>query len=248
MQPLSFQLYSARNFQPFTDIIAMLARIGYREIEGYGAAYGDLDALKAAMSTHRMTMPTAHFGIEALESDKAGSLEIIRALGVKTIVAPYLMPDDRPKDAAGWSDFGRRLEAIAKDYKSEGYRLAWHNHEFEFLKTAEGAYPQELIFNAAPSLLWEIDVAWVVKGGEDPVRWIMRHGHRIISVHLKDIAPAGQAGDEDGWADVGHGVMAWARINPVLKATPAKHWIVEHDNPKDVERFARRSFASALRF
>jgi sugar phosphate isomerase/epimerase len=248
MKPLSFQLYSARNFQPFSDVIAMLARIGYREVEGFGGAYGDAAALKAVMDQHGVTMPTGHFAVDALETDKAGCLAAMRALGIRTIVAPYLMPDARPKDSAGWSAFGRRLEAIARDYAKEGYPLAWHNHDFEFLRTPEGAFPQELMFNAAPSLLWELDVAWVAKAGEDPARWAARHGHRVVSVHLKDIAPAGRAEDEDGWADVGHGVTNWARVIPALKGTKAKHWIVEHDNPADVERFARRSFASASRY
>jgi sugar phosphate isomerase/epimerase len=248
MQPLSFQLYSARNFQPFSDIIAMLARIGYREVEAYGAAYADPDALRSVMNKHKITMPTAHFAVEALEKDKAGNLAIMKTLGVKTIVAPYLMPDDRPKNSAGWTAFGKRLEALAREYRAEGYGLAWHNHEFEFIKTADGGLPQELIFNAAPTLLWEIDVAWVVKGGHDPMRWAARHASRIICVHLKDIAPFGEAVDEDGWADVGHGTQRWPALITALKATPARHWIVEHDNPKDVERFARRSYQSASRF
>jgi sugar phosphate isomerase/epimerase len=248
MQNVSFQLYSARNFPPVADVIALLARIGYREAEGFGGVYADIAGLKAALAAHRMTMPTAHFAVDALENDQAASLDIIKALGVRTIVMPYLMPDQRPKDAAGWTEFGRRLEAVAKTYRRLGYQVAWHNHEFEFVKTPDGAIPQELIFAAAPSLLWEIDVAWVVKGGADPRRWIARHQSRVISVHLKDIAPAGQAGDEDGWADFGHGIVPWAQIMPALKATPARHWIVEHDNPKDVERFARRSFATAMRF
>jgi sugar phosphate isomerase/epimerase len=248
MQPLSFQLYSARNHQPFADVIAMLAKVGYKEIEAYGAAYADPAGLRAVLDQHKMTMPTAHFSVDALEKEKAANLAIIKTLGIKTIVVPYLMPDDRPKTSAGWSDFGKRLEAIARDYRKEGYPVAWHNHDFEFFKTEDGRFPQELIFNAAPSLLWEIDVAWVVKGKEDPVRWIARHGSRIICAHLKDIAQAGQAIDEDGWADVGHGTLRWPAIVAGLKATPIRHWIVEHDNPNDIERFARRSYAAANRF
>jgi hypothetical protein len=35
-QRLSFQLYSARNFQPWEGIIEMLAANGYKEVEGFG--------------------------------------------------------------------------------------------------------------------------------------------------------------------------------------------------------------------
>jgi sugar phosphate isomerase/epimerase len=245
MKTISFQLYSARNYQPFSKVLAMLGTLGYKQVEAYGGAYEDAPGLKAAMDANGLTMPTAHFGIADLESDKAKCLGIARLLGVKTIVVPYLMPDDRPKDAAGWSAFGTRLQAIALDYAKEGYPVAWHNHDFEFF-AVEGQIPQALIFDAAPKLLWEIDIAWVVRGGADPIAWIKRYGERITSVHLKDIAPAGEAADEDGWADVGHGTITWPPVIAALKATPASTFIVEHDNPNDIERFARRSLATAL--
>ncbi len=245
MKTVSFQLYSARNFQPFSDILAMLAKLGYKQVEAYSAAYEDPAALKAAMDKNGLTMPTAHFGIDALETDKAKCLATARLLGVKTIVVPYLMPNDRPTTAAGWTAFGKRLEAIAIDYAKEGFPVAWHNHDFEFF-AVDGQIPQALIFEAAPKLLWEIDIAWVVRGGADPIEWIKRYGDRITSVHLKDIAPAGEATDEDGWADVGHGTIDFKPVIAALKSTPASTFIVEHDNPKDIERFARRSLATAL--
>lgn len=248
MNPISFQLYSARNFQPFSTVMEMLARLGYRQIEAYGAAYSDVAAMRADMARTGLTMPTAHFALTALEQDLSGTLAIARTLGVGTIVIPYLMPADRPTDAAGWRDFGKRLEAVAQACSLHGFPVAWHNHDFEFVALPGGEIPQALIFEAAPSLLWEIDVAWVVRGGADPIAWIQREKKRITAVHFKDIAPAGEAKDEDGWADVGHGVIDWPPIVAALAGTPAKTFIVEHDNPKDVERFARRSIEALSKF
>jgi hypothetical protein len=45
------------------------------------------------------------------------------------------------------------------------------------------------------------DLAWIVRGHADPVAEIKRYASRIVSAHIKDIAPAGQCADEDGWAD-----------------------------------------------
>ena len=64
---------------------------------------------------------------------------------------------------------------------------------------------------------------------------------RIKAVHIKDVAPRGTNLDEDGWADVGFGIIDWHRLLPALRATNAESFIVEHDNPKDFLRFARRS-------
>ena len=59
-------------------------------------------------------------------------------------------------------------------------------------------------------------------------------------VHVKDIAPAGENEDEDGWADVGHGMLDWARALAALgRGAGARSVVVEHDKPTDAARFAR---------
>ena len=82
----------------------------------------------------------------------------------------------------------------------------------------------------------------------DVLGWIDRHGRRISAVHVKDIARPGEGLDEDGWSDVGHGTMDWPRLLKALRsATPAKYYVMEQDNPNDIERFARRSIEAANR-
>jgi len=36
-------------------------------------------------------------------------------------------------------------------------------------------------------------------------------------------------------------VLDWAALLPVMKAVGVKLFVAEHDNPKDVARFARRA-------
>lgn len=43
-------------------------------------------------------------------------------------------------------------------------------------------------------------------------------------------------------ADVGHGTLDWQKLLPVMRATPATLYTMEHDNPNDDMRFARRAF------
>ena len=90
-----------------------------------------------------------------------------------------------------------------------------------------------------------MDLAWLVKGGQEPIAWMDKYGDRITALHVKDIAPAGQALDEDGWADVGHGVLDWkALLAAAKKKTKVKYYVAEHDKPLDAMRFGRRSIAA----
>lgn len=244
----SFQLYSARNFQPWDKVLRYLGDVGYKEVEGYAGVYDDTGALRRELERNGLRMPTGHFSIDVLENDFDGARRIADALGVRTMICPYLDAEERPEaTAAGWRGIGERLAKVGARAKKDGYGFAWHNHDFEFRALADGSAPQEHILAAAPDIGWEIDVAWVIRGGADPLPWIDRHGKRIVAVHVKDIAGPGEG--EDGWSDVGYGTVDWASLIKVLRTkTPARHFAMEHDNPNDFERFARRSIESARKY
>jgi len=242
MTSLSYQLYCSRNFPPLDDTLAMLARTGFTEVEGYGGLYADLPALDAGLKKHGLAMTSGHFGIDMVEGDPARTLEIARTLGMTRVYVPHIVADKRPADAAGWAAFGQRLATMGKPITDAGLTFGWHNHDFELADLGGGETPLDLIAAAGVSL--ELDLGWVRVAGHDPVAWIGKYGKQISAVHVKDIAPDGECVDEDGWADVGHGIMDWTAIKSALDAQGITHFVVEHDNPKDHARFAARSLAT----
>jgi sugar phosphate isomerase/epimerase len=244
----SYQLYSSRNFPPLPATLRMLADLGYQGVEGYGGLYADPEqvrVLAAALAETGLIMPTGHFSLAMLEEAPDRVLDIASALRMERLYCPYIAAEDRPSDAAGWRAFGARLGRAAQPYRKAGLGFGWHNHDFEFRALPDGTVPQAALFEGGPGLEWEIDVAWVIRGGADPFDWIERHADRITAAHVKDIAPAGQNAAEDGWADVGHGTVDWPRLMGALRATGCRHFVMEHDNPADHARFARRSLDSA---
>ena len=244
MPRISYQLYCSRNFPPLDGTLRMLAAAGYQEVEGYGGIYDDRAALRASLDAHGLRMTSAHIGVEMVEDDLPGTLALIKTLGAEKIFAPYLAPEDRPTDSAGWRAFGARLAAAGKQLQDAGIPYGWHNHAFEFDVTPEGDTPLDLIAAADEGLMLELDLGWVRVAGQDPIAWVKRYGPRISTVHIKDIAPDGECVDEDGWADVGHGIMDWPAIHAACQAEGIDHYIVEHDNPSDDARFATRSIAT----
>ena len=248
MTDFSYQLYSSRNFPPLDQTLEMLKRNGYAQVEGYGGVYADPKATRAALDANGLTMPSGHFSIDLLEKEQQKVLDIAGTLGMKAIYCPHLAVDLRPTDAAGWSAFGERLEAAYATFSEAGYIFGWHNHDFEFKTLPDNSLPQKLIFDAAPSISWEADIAWIIRGGRDPLQWIENYGSRISAVHVKDIAAPSQNTNEDGWADVGYGTVDWRALTAALKDTPVQYFIMEHDNPSDDERFARRSIATVKTF
>lgn len=240
----SFQLYSARNFPPLDGVLGRLAKLGYKQVEGFGGLYADAEGLAASLRKHGLVMPTGHFGLAQLK-DTDAALKTAETLGMKILYCPAIAKVERSEDEGKWVELGETLARLGETFRRNGFGFGWHNHDFEFKALPNGRLPMDVLLETAPYNEWEMDVAWVVKGGHDPVEWMKKHGKRINAVHVKDIAPAGEAINEDGWADVGHGRMDWNALQAAIKIhTNARYWVMEHDNPSDVDRFASRSFAS----
>lgn len=238
---ISFQLYSARNYPPLDELLIKLKTLNYIHVEGYGDVLEDVSVLTAALKRSNLSMPTSHFALDILR-DVEKACAIATQLNIKLLICPWLEPEMRPKTAIGWYELAGELEQLASIYAAYGLSLAWHNHDFEFMPLYNGEIPMEILLENAPGIGWQFDVAWSVRVGHNPLEWIEKFGKRIVSVHVKDIAATGECADEDGWADVGHGTMNWAKIFATLNQySSCNSFVVEHDNPNDVIRFATRS-------
>ena len=242
-----FQLYSARNTD-IGDALKIISSAGYTQVEAYGESFVDADAFMELLKSNGLSVPSMHINLGPLRDASDAMLARAKQFATSHIVCPYLAPEERPDSTAGWKALAQELSALAKPWIDNGRTFAWHNHDFEFEALADGTVPMQVILDEAPDIQWEIDVAWIARAAADPMPWIKKYGSRISAVHLKDIAPVGECVDEDGWADFGHGTVDWKALMPALLKTGATHYAVEHDNPNDLERFAKRSIASARQF
>ena len=247
----SYQLYSSRNFGPLAATLKMLAEVGYKDTEGFGGLYSDeatLAVLAEGLKANGLTMSTGHFGLPMIEADPDFVIRVARAVGMTKVYCPHVQAADRPVDGAGWKAYGARLQKAGAPLKAAGLGFGWHNHDFEFSGCADGTVPMYQILTGGPDMEWEMDVAWVVRGGGDPLAWIDAFKGRITAAHVKDIAPKGENLAEDGWADVGHGTVDWKAIMAALQAAGVKYYVMEHDNPADDRRFATRSLVAGKGF
>jgi sugar phosphate isomerase/epimerase len=244
LEGLSFQLYSARTLESLEAQFDLLAGLGYKQVEPYGGLLNDPQKLRDLLQRHGLSAPTAHVGLDRLRADPVAAIRLCREMGIRTIYAPAPPPGERDGGEAEWSALGRELDRIGKIVTAEGLKFGWHNHHWEYARAADGRRFIDIMLEQAPDILWEADLAWIVRGGADPLTELKRYAGRIEAVHVKDIAPVGSCADEDGWADPGYGVLDWSTLVPVLGEIGVTLLVAEHDKPNDVARFARRAFAT----
>ena len=246
MPTIAYQLYCSRNW-PLVETLDMLERVGIDAVEGFGPLFDDPDATKRLLDEREMTMPSGHFAFDLVSGDPKRALEIARTIGIQTVIVPFLTPDQRPKDKAGWQAFARKLAEAGKPIRDAGLGYGWHNHDFEFLPCEDGTLGIEEIA-AQPDVGFELDLGWIHAAGHDPAEWVRKYSDRLLAVHIKDRAPEGENADEGGWADLGYGEVDYMHIVPALGDADVPLWVLEHDNPSDHERFATRSFNAVSMF
>jgi sugar phosphate isomerase/epimerase len=243
---LSVQLYSLRNHGPLESQLDLVRAAGFGAVETIERLMEDAQATRGLLDARGLKARSGHVSFPAMRDRPDWAIDAARVLGLETLIVPALHPPFRPTDAEGWRAVGAELGRMARRVQAENLRFAFHNHAWEVQPLPDGSLPLDHLLDegAAEGLGWQADLAWLVRGGDDPLARIERHADRVTSVHVKDLAPAGENEDEDGWADVGHGTMDWAKLWQRSAAAGCTLFIAEHDKPSDAARFCRRSFAA----
>lgn len=225
MKPVGLQLYTLR--KPFRDDpLGCLSRIketGYDSVEFAAPLGADFKSFGEHMKKIGLDCPSAHVGLGDMAANPDAVLAMARTLGCRFIVMPFVMPDQRD-----WKTVITTLTAFAKRATDEGYRVAYHHHDFEF-EGARGTRPfDRLVGETDPALVhFELDLYWLKKGGEDPKAVIENLKGRVKLIHLKDYVADGSM------TDVGSGTLDFPALIEAAKASGAEHFFVEHDFPPE---------------
>jgi sugar phosphate isomerase/epimerase len=225
---LAVQLYTLRNplEEELDPTLAALAEAGAREVELAGL-YGRSPAeMRAALDAAGLAACAAHIPIERFEDEPGRVLEEAEALGVATLVVPWVQP---PETAAAADATVARILAASEVATAGGLGFAYHNHDFEFRTLDDGSDLWGRI--AAARLPQEPDIGWLLVAGLDPVTVLGELAGRCPLVHAKDVRRT-----PDGtWEDViaGDGDADWPAIAAAAGAAGATRIVVELDNPSE---------------
>ncbi len=257
MPPIGLQLYTFFNVID-TDVegtLKKIAGIGYKEIEsafsrkrGY---YGmDPKAFGALLKDLGMTWK-AHHVLGAPFKLPPGAKMPVGADGKPIVIPPMRnLRDDMQQlvdeAAAGGvpflvcantpistlDDVKQSAEVLSKTgeaCKKAGVHFAYHNHDAEF-HAVEGIVPYEYFLSQTDTdkVKMELDLAWAVKGGKDPIELFNQHPGRFPLWHVKDLDAK-----HETVLPVGAGTINYKRIFSAAKLAGMQHFFVEHDMPAD---------------
>jgi len=236
---VGIQLYTLRELLPkdVKGVIQKVAQAGYKEVETYGytaeTGYWGLDAkaFKALLDENGLKAPSGHFGLD--EYIKTGDQEILKpliagaaALNMEYFTCPYLSEELRTS-LEDYKKVAARLNEAAKLCKESGLQMAYHNHDFEFVKYGDTTGYDILLAETDKSMVqFEMDLYWVVRSGNDPVALFEKHPGRFVMWHVKDMDKANNTIN----TEVGNGKIDFKSIYKHAAQAGLKHLIVEQEN------------------
>jgi len=130
-------------------------------------------------------------------------------------------------------DIKRTTEAFAKTgeaARKRNMRFAYHNHQSEFNKI-EGTSAYEYVLGQTnkDEVFMELDLAWAVQAGMDPVEMFKQYPHRFPLWHVKDIDPA-----TNRPCIIGQGKVNFKQIYANSKLSGVQHTFIEQDSATSV--------------
>ena len=246
LEKISLQLYTARNFKPYDNILKFLSEQGMKKVELFEVeAFSET---KELLDKYKIRSPSSHIGFSTLE-DTNSIINKLKNANITTAIVPS--PVGKPggkfsalfdKTEDEWNEFGKSLSSYVDIFKNNGINLGYHNHSFEFNPLPSGKMPIECILDHNENLKFEIDLGWTVAGNSDPIYWVKKYSSKIIACHLKDFTSKNlDLIDHDSQCAIGDGFIDWKEVLSEVLKTNCNIFSLEHDNPKDYKEYVIRS-------
>lgn len=243
---VGLQLYSLRDQLPkdVKGVIAKVAAAGYKEVEtfGYSKQNGfwglDAKAFSSLLKANGLKTPSGHFGLDEYfvhgkTTDLESYIEAANATGMTYVIVPSINGEVL-KSADQFKEVAEKLNKAAEMCKKSGLQLGYHNHNFEWKPIDGTTFYDTILKETDPKLVhMEMDIFWVVRAGQDPVKLFKQHPGRFALCHIKDRDKK----QTDLNTEIGKGSIDFKTILSHAKLAGLKHFIVEQENYINIDPF-----------
>ncbi|MDF2941737.1 MAG: sugar phosphate isomerase [Herbinix sp.] len=191
--PVALQVYTIREVaeKDFVKAMQDVKKMGYDGVELAGLYGHSPEEIRDCLKEIGLTPISAHVAYQEFVRDLQGTVKSYATIGCRYVAIPYLLEEDR-YGTERFEEMMNYIPSIAKACKEEGITLLYHNHDFEFLKTTEGEYVLDYMYQTIPAdeLQMELDTCWVKVVDINPSEYMKKYAGRLPIVHLKDFTGA----------------------------------------------------------
>ncbi len=227
------QLYTVRAFakdlDAFSETLKRIADIGYTSVQVSGTCEFEGEWLAEELRKNGLVCPLTHSKPQDILENTDALCQKHLTFGATT-VGLGSMPDFKNLDDGVYDRFVESFLPAAKAIKESGCKFAYHHHNNEFARSANGQTYMERILEDFPADLLDIicDTFWVQAGGLDVPEFLRHIKGRAKCIHLKDMTIA--IPREQRYAPIGHGNMNFPAILKAAEEIGTEYLLVEQDD------------------
>lgn len=245
---IGLQLYSLRDELKggVEKVFEKIAAAGYNSVEMYGFSAKDLffkyqpKEVAEMLHKNRLVSPSGHYMLDLFDADGKQTVEAALSLGHKYVVIPWFPPEQR-KSLDDYKKIAERINKAAQLCKDNKLKMAYHNHEFEFIKYEGDVSGYDILLNECDKNLvdLELDLYWVQYAKEDPIEIFKKAPGRFKMWHVKDMSKA----DPKTQTEVGSGAVDFATIFKNAELSGMEYFYVEQENlPVPADENIKKSY------
>ena len=125
-------------------------------------------------------------------------------------------------------------------YEKHGITLAYHHHNWEYIKLSNGKTRMAEILSETKKIKIVHDTYWTARCGTDPVLQIKEFGNRLLGIHLRDLTFK-KSGIDVLSVDtsIGNGVINFGGVLEAALENGCNYYVIEQktDEPyADIEK------------
>ena len=224
------------------ETLEMIKRVGYDYVELNARNFEKTSPLELKSMLDRVGLksPASHISLDMLKGDLKPLITTSKTLGFKYVVVPWINDDVR--ELKDWKTHAKLMNEVGRQLTDNGIRLAYHNHQFEFVDLGGGTTAMEILLNDSDpeNLDFELDLFWAYLADADILGLFKSNPGRFKLCHIKDMG-ANKADFATASYDqissnlmknVGEGIIPFESYFKHNAMSGMRYFIAEHDNPK----------------
>lgn len=227
---IGIQLWTVRDYiaKETAMTLKRISEIGYNSLEPYGfdgKFFGvPAEEFRKMAEDLGMKLISTHTGISSSNANQIIDGANMAGLQMLVMPSPGGRPAQTPDD---YKRLAEELNIIGEKVTKAGMLFGYHNHHKEFESTDGKVHYDILLEETDPDLVfYQLDLAWIVKGGYDPLDYFEKFPGRFKSWHVKDL------GEDGNSIDFGHGKIDIPAVFKNRDKAGLIHFFVEQEEYK----------------
>jgi sugar phosphate isomerase/epimerase len=241
---LGVQTYTIRQAQKrcLETAYAPLAKMGISDLEIARIHFTRKNALKIAELKDSLGISPVSMQVKPKQvfGDADSVVDFANTVGCKNVVVSMLPFGCILGGEDKFYTFLNSLDEAAKTYEERGITLAYHHHNWEYVRLDSGRTRMDELLLKTKKIKFVTDTYWAARSGADPAKQIRAFGDRLLGIHLRDLSFRPRLLDvipEN--TTVGCGVIDFSEVLSAAREVGCEYAVIEQKTSTPYEDIAR---------